>query len=177
MAIPSVITPPHGTPTGPVLGSAQLVRALRDEHNVLEDLVATLDRQRKAVATDDIDAVNDSVFVAHRLLGAYREARSRRRSAVILACGGGEGSVEDLPRALGVRMTDDERHASDALRDAARRLVDVVDQNRRLLHAAMSTGDSFLKVLTGASQQMPQAYPVNNRPSLPVGRRLVDLRG
>ncbi|MFN0097805.1 MAG: flagellar export chaperone FlgN [Gemmatimonadaceae bacterium] len=177
MATPSVFTPPQSTPTGPLLGSAQLVRALRDEHNVLEDLVATLDRQRKAVATDNIDAVNDSVFVAHRLLGAYREARSRRRSAIILACGGGEGSVEDLPRALGVRMTDDERHASDALRDAARRLVDAVDLNRRLLHAAMSNGDSFLKVLTGAAQQMPQAYPAGNRPALPVGRRLVDLRG
>lgn len=177
MAIPSVVTPPHGTPSAPASGSAQLLRALRDEYSVLEDLVVTLDRQRKAVATDDINAVNDSVFVAHRLLGAYREARSRRRSAVILACGGGEGSVEDLPRALGVRMSDEERHASDALRSAARRLVEAVDQNRRLLHAAMSNGDSFLKVLTGASQQIPQAYPVGNRPALPVGRRLVDLRG
>ncbi len=177
MATLSASTTSRITPTSPMLGSAQLVRALRDELAVLEDLVSTLDRQRAAVASDDIDAVNDSVFAAHRLLGAYREARSRRRSAVILACGGGEGSVEDLPRALGQRMTDDEHHASRLLRDAARRLVEVVDQNRRLLHAAMSNGDKFLKVLTGASQTMPQQYPHGQRPSMPVGRRLVDLRG
>jgi len=132
----------------PTLGSGQLARALRDEHTVLADLLATLERQRRAVAEDDVDAVNDSVFAAHRLLGAYREARSRRRSAVILACGGGDGSVEDLSRSRGARLTEIERTASDALRDAARRLVDTVGVNRQLLQATMFSGDAFLHLLT-----------------------------
>lgn len=149
--------PTCGTST---LGSGQLARALRDEHTVLEDLLATIERQRRAVARDDIDAVNDSVFAAHRLLSAYREARSRRRRAVILACGGGDGSVEDLSRSRGARVTEIERTASEALRDAARRLVDAVGVNRRLLQAAMSSGDTFLHLLTATA-----------------GPRLVDPRG
>lgn len=161
----------------PTLGPGQLERALRDEHTVLEDLVATLDRQRRAVAKDDIDAVNDSVFAAHRLLSAYREARSRRRSAVSFVCGGGEGSVDDLPRALGIRMTDVERSASDDLRGAARRLVDAVDVNRRLLQAAMSSGDAFFRLLTGAGA-VPEGYSPGARAATAgAGRRLVDQRG
>ena len=129
-----------------------LVRALRDEHAVLEDLGATLERQRKAVARDDIDAVKDSVFAAHRLLGAYREARSRRRSAVIVACGGGEGSVEALSSTLGASFSEVERSATEDLRSSARRLVAVVDMNRLLLQAAMASGDGLLRVLTGGDR-------------------------
>lgn len=148
MASPLALPMPLPASRTTTLGSGQLARALRDEHTVLEDLLATLERQRRAVAEDDLDAVNDSVFAAHRLLGAYREARSRRRSAVILACGGGEGSVENLSRSRGERLTEIERTASDALRDAARRLVDAVGVNRQLLQATMFSGDAFLHLLT-----------------------------
>ena len=182
MASPNVVQ----LPSPPAARSASLapgllVRALRDEHAVLEDLVATLERQRRAVAQDDIDAVNDSVFAAHRLLGAYREARSRRRSAVIVACGGGEGSIEDLPAALGHQFSEQERRATEDLRGAAKRLVAAVDQNRRLLQAAMSSGDAFFKLLTGAgANAAPQSYapPVRGVLAAPSGGpRLVDLRG
>lgn len=166
------------------LSPGHLVRAMRDEHAVLEDLVTTLERQRGAVSRDDIDAVNDSVFAAHRLLSAYREARTRRRSVVIVACGGGEGSIEDLSHALGTPLSDAERAASEDLRSAARRLVAAVDQNRKLLQAAMSSGDAFFRLLTGAGAAT-QAYPTTNRASTAaaavaaaaVGPRLMDLRG
>ena len=165
------------------LAPGHLVRALRDEHAVLEDLVSTLERQRSAVARDDIDAVNDSVFAAHRLLGAYREARTRRRSVVIVACGGGEGSVDDLSHARGAPFSEAERTASEDLRSAARRLVAAVDQNRKLLQAAMSSGDAFFRLLTGAGPAT-QAYPSSNRSAASasvaaaaVGPRLMDLRG
>lgn len=171
----SVLPPPMEF--APTLESGHLARALREEQAVLDDLVATLERQRCAVAIDDIDAVNDSVFAAHRLLGAYREARNRRRSVVILLCDGGEGSVDDLPRVLGTRLTDVERNASEMLRAAARRLVGTVEQNRRLLQAAMASGDAFFRVLTGAGAA-PEGYAPPSRSAAPhVGHRLVDLRG
>ncbi len=178
MASPHVLTPPAGLSRRVPNAPAQLVRALRDEHAVLEDLVETLDRQRKAVARDDIDAVNDTVFAAHRLLAAYREARSRRKSAVIVACGGGEGRVEDLPHALGDGFTEIERKASEDLRSAARRLVAAVDMNRQLLQSAMSSGDAFLRVLTGGAAA-PQAYAPATRAAgaAAAAPRLMDLRG
>ncbi len=180
MASPNVVSLQVPAPRSAPFVPGLLVRALGDEHAVLEDLVATLERQRQAVARDDIDAVNDSVFAAHRLLSAYREARSRRRSAVIVACGGGEGSIEDLPAALGHRFTESERQATEELRIAAKRLVAAVDQNRRLLQAAMSSGDAFFRLLTGVGPNTPpQGYAPPNRaiPAPSAGPRLVDLRG
>lgn len=161
------------------LAPGHLIRAMRDEHAVLEDLVMTLERQRLAVTRDDIDAVNDSVFAAHRLLSAYREARTRRRSVVTVACGGGEGSLEDLDLAPGVLLSDDERLARTDLRLAARRLVSAVDQNRKLLQAAMSSGEAFFRILTGAAGAA-QSYPSAVRPAavaVASAHRLMDLRG
>lgn len=170
--------PRSTTPAGN-LATGHLVRALRDEHAVLEDLVATLERQRNAVSRDDIDSVNDSVFAAHRLLSAYREARTRRRSVVTVACGGGEGSLEDLEQSMSITLTEAERRASTELRDAAKRLVAAIDQNRKLLQAAMSSGDAFFRILTGTPQHTPQAYPMPNRAMATAGGapRLMDLRG
>ncbi|MCE9602271.1 MAG: flagellar protein FlgN [Gemmatimonadetes bacterium] len=184
MSTPAAVPMSSSAARAGTLAPGHLVRALRDEHAVLEDLVLTLERQRSAVARDDIDAVNDSVFAAHRLLGAYREARTRRRSVVIVACGGGEGSIEDLGQAIGTPLSDAERLASDDLRSAARRLVRAVDQNRKLLQAAMSSGDAFFRLLTGAGAAT-QAYPTANRTApnaaavaaSAVGPRLMDLRG
>lgn len=161
------------------LAPGHLIRAMRDEHAVLEDLVMTLERQRLAVTRDDINAVNDSVFAAHRLLSAYREARTRRRSVVTVACGGGEGSLEDLDLAPGVLLSDDERLARTDLRLAARRLVSAVDQNRKLLQAAMSSGEAFFRILTGAAGAA-QSYPSAVRPAavaVASAHRLMDLRG
>jgi FlgN protein len=178
MSTIAVPMPRSTTPAGS-LATGHLVRALRDEHAVLEDLVATLERQRNAVSRDDIDSVNDSVFAAHRLLSAYREARTRRRSVVTVACGGGEGSLEDLEQSMSVTLTDAERRASTELRDAAKRLVAAIDQNRKLLQAAMSSGDAFFRILTGTPQHTPQAYPMPNRAAAAAGGapRLMDLRG
>ena len=175
-------TVPMPLPAGSAaaLSPGHLLRALRDEHAVLEDLVATLERQRGAVSRDDIEAVNDSVFAAHRLLGAYREARSQRRSVVIVACGGGDGRLEDLENAWGDLLSEAERAASADLRASAKRLVAAVDQNRRLLQAAMSSGDAFFRILTGAQATVPQSYPAPSRAAMAGGGgggRLMDLRG
>jgi hypothetical protein len=184
MSTSAAVHVPSSAARAGILAPGHLVRALRDEHAVLEDLVTTLERQRGAVARDDIDAVNDSVFAAHRLLGAYREARARRKSVVIVACGGGEGSIEDLASSTVAPLTDAERDASDELRSAARRLVKAVEQNRKLLQAAMASGDAFFRLLTGAGAAT-QSYPTATRSSsnaaavaaAAVGPRLMDLRG
>jgi len=178
MSTSAVPMPSTAARTG-ALAPGHLIRAMRDEHAVLEDLVTTLERQRRAVTRDDIDAVNDSVFAAHRLLSAYREARTRRRSVVTVACGGGEGSLEDLDLAPGVLLSDDERLARTDLRLAARRLVAAVDQNRKLLQAAMSSGEAFFRILTGAAGAA-QSYPSAVRPAsvaVASAHRLMDLRG
>ena len=152
MSSSAAVKMPSSAVRAGALAPGHLVRALRDEQAVVEDLVPTVERQRGAVSRDDIDAVSDSVFAAHRLLGAYREARTRRRSVVIVACGGGAGSIEDLAQALGTPLSDAARAASDDLRSAARRLVAAVDQNRKLLQAAMSSGDAYVRSVTGAGR-------------------------
>lgn len=75
-------TVPMPLPAGSAaaLSPGHLLRALRDEHAVLEDLVATLERQRGAVSRDDIEAVNDS---ASRRIGS--SGPIARRAASVAA--------------------------------------------------------------------------------------------
>src|SRR5690242_5899551 len=52
-----------------------LLDALRSERKLLDELVSTLRRQRSAVGTDDLQAVDDSVFATHRILATLGQAR------------------------------------------------------------------------------------------------------
>src|SRR5215207_5907568 len=56
-----------------------LVDALGSERRLVDELTATMRRQRAAVAVDDLQAVDDSVFATHRLLATLGQARQRRK--------------------------------------------------------------------------------------------------
>lgn len=110
-----------------------LAQALDAERRLLDGLSAVVRRQRDAVATDDLDAVNDCVFATHRMLVTLREARSHRQSigALIGLPGGADAGTSSLERALGARMTAAIRTARDRLHEAARSLAREVAASRR----------------------------------------------
>ena len=56
-----------------------LVGAMQSERKLVDDLTQTMRRQRAAVAGDDLDGLDDSVFATHRLVQTLGEARRRRR--------------------------------------------------------------------------------------------------
>ena len=130
-----------------------LADALGSEARLLEELVAIMRRQRDAVAADDLEKVDDSVFATHRVLVTLGEARRRRRSLNRLLAGAEDVAVEELDDALGPRMTDTVRQARDGLKDIARILSREVEMNRRVLRQALAAGEDFVRAICAPAEK------------------------
>ena len=157
------------TPVAHTQGSATaLVDALRDEARMLDALAAIMRAQRDAVGTDDIDAVDQSVFATHRVLVNLNEARRRRRQLNNLLGESDDLSVPALEEFFGGEPPADVRAAADHLADAGRGLQREVEINRRVLRQAIERGDRYVRTLAGAG---------NPDSSLPrTGGSLLDRR-
>lgn len=139
---------PVGRPT---VEAAALLDALHTETRLLGSLTQVLQRQRTGVAEDDLQAVDESVYGAQRVLLTLAEARRRRRSLMHLLGGAQDGDLDDLERALGPLMNDGLRQARDELAAAARVVAAELDINRRVLQSAIRTGETYVKALYGVS--------------------------
>ncbi|HEV2642835.1 MAG TPA: flagellar export chaperone FlgN, partial [Candidatus Elarobacter sp.] len=161
--------PQYSRPTGvrPTVGPAAvapvppaaldaLSQALTTERKLVDELTAVMLRQRNAVATDDLQAVDDSVFATHRLLLTLGEARKRRRSINrILGCQE-ETGVKQLEEALGPWMTPALRAVREELQSAARTLSKEIETNRRILREAIANSESFVRAMVGAPKDATQ---------------------
>lgn len=128
-----------------------LTDALTTERRLLDELIAVMRRQRNAVGSDDLQAVDDSVFATHRVLVTLSEARRRRRNLNMLIGQREDLGIHSLDEALGTRMTPALRDARDELHVAARALSREVSINRRVLREALACGDLYARALVGAS--------------------------
>lgn len=128
---------------------AHLARALHTETRLLCDLTETLRRQREGVARDDVGAVDDSVFGAHRVLRTLGEARRRRRGLLEQILG-----AEDLPLsawsdAFGSWLTPELRDACSRAQVAAETLAREIEINRAVLRSALAANNGFIRALAG----------------------------
>jgi hypothetical protein len=130
---------------------ASLVDAHASERRLLDDLVAVMQRQRSAVAADDLQGVDDSVFATHRILVTLGEARRRRRSLNTLIGGADELDAQALAEALGGEIPPALRDAREALRLSAAALANEVAVNRRVLREAIAAGDDYMRKLVGGA--------------------------
>jgi hypothetical protein len=124
--------------------------ALAGETSLIDELIAIMLRQREAVAVNDLQAVDDSVFATHRVLGTLAESRRRRRSLSIMLGEREDLPLESLDNVLGDRMTESLRVVRSALHDSARVLSREVAINRHVLRNALAAGDTYLRTLAGA---------------------------
>ncbi len=138
---------------------AALGEALHSEARLLADLIAIMRRQRDAVARDDLDAVDDSVFSTHRVLVTLGEARRRRR-ALNHKLGEGDdlslSGIEDFfvgeaPEAL--------REAVALVTREARLLQREVEINRRVLRGAIDSADQYVRTMCGVTATPAAGYP------------------
>lgn len=130
-----------------------LIDTLRSERRLLDDLRAVMVRQRDAVARDDLQELDDTVFAVQRVLLTLNEARKRRRTlSERLGCDA-ETAPRYLPDALGNQATDGVRAASRDLEEAARLLSREVATNREVLRKGLAAGEEFVRILTGAGQK------------------------
>lgn len=127
-----------------------LLDSMRSERKLLEDLAATMRRQRTAVGADDLQTVDDTVFATHRILATLGQARLRRRQISRILAGVDEIPLRELEDVIGPQMTDPLRGARDELQASAQALSREVDVNRRVLRDALAHGESHARVLVGA---------------------------
>ena len=138
---------------------AALVDAHHSERKLLDDLVSIMRRQRSAVAADDLQGVDDSVFATHRVLVTLGEARRRRRTLNTMVAGSEEVAAQDLADAFGGHVPIALQEAREALRASAAALAHEVDVNRRVLREALATGDEYMRRLAGSGETPAVEYP------------------
>lgn len=144
-----------GTPSASAVDA--LTNAVTSEVRLLEDLIGIMRRQRKAVAGDDLQGVDDSVFATHRVLVTLAEARRRRRSLNQLVGGNEDLPLRNIEELLGERMTEDLHLAREGLHAAALTLSQEVEANRHLLREALASGTDYVRAIYG-SNEPPTSY-------------------
>lgn len=167
-----------GGPHAPAVLDA-LLDSLRSERKLLEDLAATMRRQRTAVSGDDLQTVDDTVFATHRILATLGQARLRRKQLSRLLADVDEFPMRELESIVGPQMTDALRDARDELQASAGSLAREVDVNRRILRDALVQGEAHARVLVGAGDEPGPGlrYTEGSRPAAAAAvgmARLVD---
>lgn len=172
----------------PAPPAAALAAALRGERELIDRLTEVLARQRRAVALNDLSALEDTAFAAHRILPNLTQAQRRRRSLVQLALGRPEGDLslgalrEALRQAPRPAPPDDDGTGDDAeldaaidgLQDAAARLSDELRINRGVLEGALAAGDRLIRALGGTGRAPTVYRRAEEAPGPVAGGRLVD---
>lgn len=149
-----------------------LTDAMTSEKRLIDELIAILRRQRSAVAVDDLQGVDDSVFATHRVLVTLNEARRRRRALNRMLGEREDLSVESLDEILGARMTEQLRESRDGLQASARLLAQEVSTNRQLLRQALANGEAYVRTLTGTPAAVVYAPPAGGGDALRGGTLL-----
>ena len=135
-----------------------LADVLGTERRLLEELMHVMQKQRTAVASDDLQSLDDSVFATYRVLATLGEARRRRKSVNRLLGSAEDMNVNDLEEILGDRATPAVIAARNALQDAAVALSREVDINKQVLRTAMENGNDYVQKLFGATAAPSATY-------------------
>ncbi|MDQ6737095.1 MAG: flagellar protein FlgN [Gemmatimonadota bacterium] len=149
----------------PAAAISALSDALLAERKLIDELTEIVLRQRAAIAVDDLQAVDDSVFATHRMLLTLGEARKGRRAINAMAGCKEETGVKYLEEALGPWMTSELRTSREDLQSAAARLSREIGINRRILREAIANSDSFVRTVVGAPTDAAQQGYGANGPS------------
>lgn len=151
-------SPYRGEPArGAVAAMEALANAVTSEVRLLEDLIGVMRRQRSAVAADDLQGIDDSVYATHRVLVTLAEARRQRRSLSQLVAGVDDFPLRSLEQLLGDSMSEELRNARDGLHAAALTLSQEVETNRQVLREAMAAGSDYVRTLYGGQAAEPMA--------------------
>lgn len=169
-------------PLRPVATPAMLTAladAIASEGRLLDELTEVMRRQRAAVASDDLDRVDESVYSTHRILLTLGEARRRRRSINRLIADNDDLAVRQLEELLGGSLPEPLQTARERLRVAAEVLAQEVETNRKVLRQAMAAGDAYVRSMLGVTEQVGGQYPTAPAPTTPppAGGLLIDRRG
>lgn len=130
----------------------ELSNALSTETRLLKRLMGILQDQRAGVAADDIQAVDDTVHAAQRVMLNVGVARRHRRELTRLLTGAEDLGINDLDGALGNYMTSELEHSRNGLQAIAHALSAEIVVNRRVLSQALRNGTDYVRALLGVEE-------------------------
>jgi len=151
----------------------RMIDALGSERRLIEELIALMRRQRAAVAVDDLQGVEESVYAVQRVLHTLGEARKRRRALNVRFGCAEDVALRELEDALGPSFTPRLREVGEELQTAARTLSGEVAVNRRVLREALAASDEYVRALLGTGMPQP-LYTETASSDHPSGARLID---
>ncbi|MFQ5538159.1 MAG: flagellar export chaperone FlgN [Gemmatimonadota bacterium] len=155
---------------------AGLVDALRSEARLLGDLVEVLKHQREAVATEDLQTIDESVYSAQRVLLTLQQARYRRHQLFLLLTGKEDMALRELAKELGKDMTEDLGKAIRILEEGVAELARELEINRRVIQGAFESGDRLLKAISAGPPQSGTYGIVSHRPAGGAGGGLLNTQ-
>jgi hypothetical protein len=112
-----------------------LADTLASESRLLQELGDGLLRQREAVARDDLQTIEETVYATHRILTTLAEARRRRRS------------LDEMMQNLRVDVTPEIQDAYALLHATALTLSAEVETTRQVLGHALRSSEEQIQVL------------------------------
>jgi hypothetical protein len=150
---------------------ADLAGALMQEQRLIEELRQALLRQRRGLATDDPDLIDESVYAIARMRLTLEEARRRRALLTAALMGRPREALSDLESFVGV-LPAPLLAAREGVRRAAEATAHDLAINQWVACRAREAGDAFLQDLfSSASETMavpiPSLDPADSRPSDP----------
>lgn len=155
-------------PTQNAEWTTALTDTMTTERHLLEDLITVLDNQKTGVASNDISAVDESVYAAQRIFLTLRQARRHRRGLLNALMGQKEVTLADMDSALGSGMTASLTEARDDLKAAARQLTRQLEVNRRVIQEATANGDRLIRAVYGVPERA-STYAREGDDSVPSG--------
>lgn len=151
----------------------RMIDALGSERRLIDELIGLMRRQRAAVGSDDLQAVEESVYAVQRVLHTLGEARKRRRALNVRFGRSEDLGLRDLEDALGSLFDGRMRDAREELQKAAQTLSGEVAVNRRVLREALAAGDEYVRALLGGATPQP-LYTEASAGERQAGTRLLD---
>jgi hypothetical protein len=144
--------------SGPGVGFDSLASAMSRETKLLLDLLDVLRQQRKAVATEDLAGVDDTIFSAQRIIRTLAEARRKRRTLFEILGGDPDLHLDEVEDVLGPKITPEVTAALQELRSVALELSGELEVNRTVLQGAIQAGDGLIRALGGGGEGDPGIY-------------------
>ncbi len=163
--MPQYATPSTASASPSLATLDTLSAALAAETRLVNDLTAVVLQQRTAIANDDIQVVDDTVFTTHRLLLTLEQARTRRRTLYRLLGYDEDVTVLNLEEIFGSRMTPELRAERATLQQAAERLSREIGINRGILQETLAQGDAYIRAVTGTSSSRAAVYGMDGTPA------------
>lgn len=151
MIVTEAGTTGHGeTEAGPVFDTRSLADAIKVECRLLRELRDVLKRQGKGIVHDDLEAIDETIVAAHRVMHTLGEARRRRRALLGFLAPTEDTRLDELDAALGPHMTSRLVSARARLHYEAQRVAREIEINCQLLSAALDREDRFIRGLCAA---------------------------